>query len=41
MYCWNVVYVDILWVDESYRKQGLGTKLLDEIERIAVIARGT
>jgi len=36
MYCWNVIYVDILWIDEVYRKQGLGSKLLKEIERIAV-----
>lgn len=36
MYCWNVVYVDILWIEEAYRKQGLGSKLLKEIERIAV-----
>ncbi len=36
MYCWNVIYIDILWVDERYRKHGLGAKLLEEIERIAV-----
>ncbi len=36
MYCWNVIYVDTLWIDEAYRKQGLGSKLLKEIERIAV-----
>ena len=36
MYCWNVIYIDILWVDERYKKHGLGTKLLKEIERIAV-----
>ena len=35
MYCWNVTYIDILWVDEKYRKQGLGTKLLCAIERTA------
>ena len=35
MYCWRVIYIDILWVDENYRKQGLGTKLLKEIERVA------
>lgn len=35
MYCWKVIYIDILWIDEQYRKQGLGTKLLKEIERIA------
>ena len=36
MYCWNIVYVDILWVDEQYRKHGLGTQLLNEIEKIAI-----
>ena len=36
MYCWNVIYIDILWVDEEYRKCGLGTKLLNEIEKIAI-----
>jgi len=36
MYCWNVIYIDILWVDERYRKHGLGSELLEEIERIAV-----
>ena len=35
MYCWNVVYVDILWVDEEYRGFGLGSKLLDNIETTA------
>ena len=36
MYCWNVTYIDILWVDQKYRKQGLGTKLLGAIERTAM-----
>ena len=36
MYCWNVIYLDILWVDEKYRKHGLGSKLLKEIERFAI-----
>lgn len=35
MYCWNVLYVDILWVEENYRHQGLGTKLLEFIENTA------
>ena len=35
MYCWNVAYVDILWVAEPFRRQGLGSALLDEIERTA------
>lgn len=33
--CWNWMEVDILWVDEQHRRQGLGKKLLDEAERIA------
>lgn len=36
MYCWNVIYIDILWVNERYRKHGFGTKLLKEIEKIAL-----
>ena len=36
MYCWNIIYIDILWIDEMYRKQGLGSKMLEEIERIAL-----
>ena len=32
MYCWNVAYVDTLWVDETYRGKGLGAKLLEEVE---------
>ena len=36
MYCWNVIYIDILWVDKKYRRQRLGTKLLNEVEKIAL-----
>ena len=35
MYCWNCINVDILWVKEEYRKLGLGSMLLNEVERIA------
>lgn len=35
MYCWNVAYIDTLWVDEIFRGKGLGSKLLDKVERIA------
>lgn len=35
MYCWNVAYIDTLWVDESYRGKGLGAKLLAEVENTA------
>ena len=32
---WGWMYVDILWVQESYRKKGIGTKLLLEAEKEA------
>ncbi|MFL0248040.1 GNAT family N-acetyltransferase [Candidatus Clostridium stratigraminis] len=35
IYCWNCLYIDSLWVKEEYRKDGLGTKLIREIEKIA------
>lgn len=35
MYCWNCLYIDILWVKEEYRKEGLGSKILNEIEKVA------
>jgi ribosomal protein S18 acetylase RimI-like enzyme len=31
---YGCLYVDILWIDERYRHQGLGTKLMLEAERI-------
>ncbi len=36
MYCWNCLYIDVLWVKGEHRKDGLGTKLLTEIEKIAI-----
>lgn len=35
MYCWNCLYIDALWVKEEYRKDGVGSKLLREVEKIA------
>ena len=35
MYCWNCLYIDALWVKEEYRKEGLGSKILNEIEKVA------
>ncbi|MEG0480216.1 MAG: GNAT family N-acetyltransferase [Clostridium sp.] len=32
MYCWNCLYIDVLWINEDYRKQGLGSILLKEVE---------
>jgi len=33
--CWNWMEIDILWVHDKYRKQGLGKRLLEEAEEIA------
>ena len=35
LYCWNCLYVDVLWVKEQYRKEGYGSILLNEVEKIA------
>jgi len=35
MYYWNCLYIDILWVNEAYRKEGFGSRLLKEVENIA------
>ncbi len=34
-YAWKCIYIDALWVKEEYRKLGLGSRLLSEIERTA------
>ena len=33
---WGWMYVDILWVHESYRRKGIGSKLLSLAEKEAV-----
>lgn len=35
LYCWKCLHVDILWVKEKYRKEGFGSLLLNEAEKIA------
>ena len=35
---WNSLYVHLLWVDEEYRGQGYGGRLLRHVERLAVEA---
>jgi len=32
LYCWNIMYVDILDVDDSHRGKGYGRLLLDQAE---------
>ena len=33
--CWRVADLDILWVEETYRRQGIGSALIREAERAA------
>jgi GNAT superfamily N-acetyltransferase len=35
LYCWHVLYVDILFVDESHRGKGYGKLLLQQAENAA------
>lgn len=35
LYCWNCLYIDVLWVKEEFRKEGYGSGLLNEVEKIA------
>jgi GNAT superfamily N-acetyltransferase len=32
LYCWNILYVDILYVEDSHRGKGYGKLLLDKAE---------
>lgn len=35
LYCWNCLYIDILWVKEGFREKGYGSVILREVEKIA------
>ncbi|MEG2288419.1 MAG: GNAT family N-acetyltransferase [Clostridium sp.] len=35
LYCWNCLYIDVLWVKEEFRKKGYGLTLLNEVEKEA------
>jgi GNAT superfamily N-acetyltransferase len=32
LYCWKCLYIDVLWVEDSYRHLGHGAKLLTQVE---------
>ena len=32
IYCWKILYIDVLFVDESHRGQQLGSRLLKKVE---------
>ena len=33
---WNYLYIDIMWINETYRRNGIGRKLLDAVEKLAM-----
>jgi GNAT superfamily N-acetyltransferase len=35
LYCWNCLFIDLLFVDENYRNKGYGTLLLEKVEKEA------
>lgn len=35
LYCWRMLYIDILWVDESYRSKGIGSQLMNKVQTVA------
>ena len=35
MYCWQCLYIEVLWVDDLYRGLNIGRKLLLEVEEEA------
>lgn len=35
LYCWKILYIDILWVNDSYRSKGVGTQLIKKVEKAA------
>lgn len=37
LYLWECVYVDILWVQKKWRGEGLGARLLREVEQDAIV----
>jgi GNAT superfamily N-acetyltransferase len=35
LYCWHCLNIDVLWVNAEFRKEGYGSALLNEVEKIA------
>lgn len=32
LYCWKCLYINIIWVNDQFRHQGLGTQLVKKVE---------
>ncbi|MDR2279031.1 MAG: GNAT family N-acetyltransferase [Vagococcus sp.] len=36
IYCWNILYIDVMWVKEDFRNKGYASALLRDVEKSAV-----
>ena len=36
---WNTLHIEIVWLDDAYRKQGIGTELMKKAEAFAIEKR--
>lgn len=34
-YCWKILFIDILWVEDAYRSQGIGSQLMQKVQESA------
>src|SRR5579871_6006324 len=35
LYCWGMLFIDVLWVDQKHRAKGVGSHLMDKLQSIA------
>ncbi len=35
VYCWNILYIDVLWVKADHRNKGYATALVNDVEKKA------
>lgn len=35
VYCWNILYIDVLWVKDEYRNRGYASMLVGDVENKA------
>lgn len=40
-YCWKILFIDILWVDENFRANGVGSQLMAKVLTLAKEKGGT
>ena len=33
---WNYLFIDLMWIEDEYRGQGIGKQLIDEFEKLSI-----